>query len=267
MAEERQGGPFYESGWFKGIGAVAALIIAVLTVGGTIGNWGFVKGIFEGEAVAVSNTEIVLDTSAVMEGPFEGHKKSKFEAAIGAIEEAGEREDEGLALRVTSPTCGGEEEELLVGFGKNHKDDVLRAAEEQQPRGKANITGAIVQAIGDFRNEPQFDGPGSTRRVLVFTAGQDECFGGDVAARIESELKGTEVSATFTLIALKPSGVEPKSVTELKRALESADAVVETRTPKNTEELEETVAEVETEAAQGVEAGEEEKETEESISG
>lgn len=270
MAESKQrkpGGPFFESNWFKGAGALVVLLGGVVALGGAVGHWSFVKDLFEGEAVALSNTEIVLDTSAAMGASFEGQEKTKLQAAVGAIRQAGEREDEGLALRVTSPTCEGEEEEPLVGFGKHHKSEVLSAAEEQQPEGKANITGAVVAAIGDFRTNSQFDGPGSVRRVLVFTSGGDECFEGDVANRIESELKGSNVSASFTLIALKASGAELKQVAELEQALQAAHANVETRTPQNSEELEETVEEVKEESSQAIEDGKEEKATEETISG
>lgn len=265
--QKKQGGPFYESKWFKGAGAVVLLLGGIVALGGAVGHWPFVKDLFEGEAVALSNTEIVLDTSAAMGEPFEGQEKTKLQAAVGAIRQAGEREDEGLALRVTSPTCEGEEEEPLVGFGKHHKSEVLSAAEGQQPEGKANITGAVVAALGDFRSSPQFDGPGSTRRVLVFTSGGDECFEGDVANRIQSELKSSNVNASFTLIALGASGAELKQVVELEKALQAANANVETRTPQNSEQLEKIVKEVKKESSQAIKEGKEEKATEETISG
>lgn len=258
---------FYEHPLFKGTAAVVALLVAIAALVGTITSWSVVRNIFAAEAAASSNTEVILDTSAAMGEPFEDGGKTKLEAAVGAIRESGQRDDEGLALRPTSPECGGEEEEPLVGFGTNHRAEVVKAAEEQRPEGKANITEAVIEALGDFRTNSQFNGPRSTRRVLVFTTGGDECFEGDVAGRIESELKEADVSASFTLIALKASGEELEQLGELEEALQSANASVETRAPQNTEQLEDVVEEVKTESSQAVEEGKVEKEVEETISG
>jgi hypothetical protein len=246
---------------------VVLLLGGIVALVGTITSWSVVKGFYEGDPAAASNTEVILDTSAAMGEPFEDGGRTKLEAAVGAIGEAGQRDDEGLALRVTSPECGQEEEDPLVGFGTSHKSEVLSAAEEQRPEGKANITEAIVEALGDFRNNPQFNGTRSTRRVLVFTSGLDECFEGDAAGRIESELKEADVSASFTLIALKASEEQLAQLGELEEALQSANANVETRAPQDSEELEGVVEEVQEQSVEAVEEGEAEQEEEKAISG
>jgi hypothetical protein len=267
MEQDRKKAPIHEQSWFKGTAAAVVLLGGIVALVGAITSWSVVKGLFEGDPAAASNTEIILDTSAAMGEPFEDEGKTKLEAAVGAIGEAGQRNDEGLALRVTSPECGEEDEDLLVDFGTNHTSDVVSAAEEQSPAGKANITEAIVEALGDFRNNPQFNGSRSTRRVLVFTSGLDECFEGDAAGRIESELKEADVSASFTLIALKASEEQLEQLGELEEALTAANANVETRAPQDSEELEGVVEEVKEESAVAVEEGEEEQEEEKAISG
>jgi hypothetical protein len=252
VADGKNKAPFYEGRRFKGAVAVIGLVSALIAVTG-IPKLSEVVSDLSSASVAVSNTEIVLDTSADMGGRFEG-QLTRLDAAVSAIEQAGERDDEGLALRRTSPTCGGEED-LLVGFGTNHKGDVLDAAEEQRPAGASNIVNAVVEALGDFRNEAEFSGPSSTRRVLVFTTGRDECFEGDVASKIGGELEAAQVSASFTLIALNVSGEALRQLEELRNALKAADAHVETRTPESSEELEGVVEEVKDASRKAVKEG------------
>jgi hypothetical protein len=265
MAEKKGGTPFYEDHWFQGTVAVIGLISAVWALGGIPSPWSIVGDVFKAEAVAASNTEIVLDTSAAMDEPFEGDE-TKFDAALGAIEQAGERDDEGLALRRTGAECSSAGDRL-VDFGKGHKEDVLNEASEQQPEGRSNIVSAVIEAFGDFRNEPAFSGPASTRRVLVFTSGEDECFKGDVAGKIKAELADAKVSTSFTFIALKASGAALRQLEELKDALKSVDAFVETRAPESTGELEEAVGEVKEESLEAVNEGSEDQEVEKTTSG
>lgn len=266
MADAKGGAPFYERPGFKGTAAVVALATAIFALLGVPKLWNVIGDVFAGEGVAVSNTEVILDTSSAMGDPFEDEGETKLDAAVRAIGQSGERDDEGLALRRTVPSCE-EDGELLVDFGTDHKGEVLSVAEEQQAEGKSNIVNAVIEALGDFRTNPEFAGPRSTRRVLVFTAGQDDCFEGDVAGKIKAELKGADISASFTLIALKASGEDLERLEELENALLSADAFVETRRPETTEQLEDVVEEVKKESSQAIEAGEEEEEMEETISG
>jgi hypothetical protein len=269
MADDEGTPHFYERPGFLGTAAVVGLVSAIWALVGAPTPWKVVGDVFSTEGVALSNTEVILDTSSAMGDPFEGEADTKLDAAVRAIGQSGERDDEGLALRRTNPSCEGEEE-LLVDFGTDHKGEVLSVAEEQRPEGKSNITNAVIEALGDFRTQ-DFGGPRSTRRVLVFTAGRDDCFEGNMAGKIKAELKGADISASFTLIALKVSGVELERLEELKNALESADAYVETRTPRTEEQLDGVVEDVKEQSRQAIEEGEEraveEEEAGETVSG
>lgn len=250
--------PFYERRGFQGTVAVVSLAAALTALVGAPTPWSVAASIFFPAGVAVSNTEIVLDTSAAMGQRF-AQGETKLDAAVRAIEQSSTHDEEGLALRRTSAICGGDGE-LLVDFGTDHEDAVLTAAREQRPSGSSAIVSAVLEALGDFRNEPSFNGPRSTRRVLVFTAGDEDCFEGDVARRIESELKGADVRASFTLIALRPSGPGLEGLAELEGALRSADAFVETRTPDTPGQLEDVVDDVDRDAEEAIEEGLEEPE-------
>jgi hypothetical protein len=265
MADDKGSAHFYERPGFMGTVAVVGLITAVFALLGVPKLWDVIDDVFS-EEVAVSNTEIVLDTSSAMGEPFEGKDETLLDAAVRAIGQAGQRDDEGLALRGTSPSCE-DDGELLVDFGTGQEDEVLDVAEDQRPEGKSNITGAVIEALADFRNDPEFSGPRSTRRVLVFTAGLDDCFEGDVAEKIKAELGEAEISASFTLIGLKASGEELENLEELESALQSADAFVETRTPSDNDELESVVEEVKEESSEAIEEGEKAEETAGTVSG
>jgi hypothetical protein len=266
MADVQGSAPFYERRWFKGAAAAVALAAAVLALVGAPKPWRVVADIFSGGSVALSNTEIVLDTSSAMAGEFESGE-TKFDAAVRAIGQSGERDDEGLALRRTSIGCE-DEGELLVDFGTGHRDEVLSKAGEQHPDGESNIVSAVIEALGDFRTDQQLqEGPASTRRVLVFTTGRDECFSGNAARKIEAELEQAQISASFTLIALKASEAELEWLKALEDALESAHAYVETRTPSTRGQLEGVVEDVRQESRRAVKEGKEEQERQETTSG
>lgn len=266
MADGQRITPFYERRWFQGAAAVVALATGVFALLGVPKPWHIVADIFSGGGVALSNTEIVLDTSAAMADQFEAGE-SRFDAAVQAIGQSGERDDEGLALRRTSTGCGSEGE-LLVGFGTGHREEVLGKAEEQRPEGESNIVSALLEALGDFRTDPQLkQGPPSTRRVLVFTTGRDQCFQGNAAEKIEAELEQARISASFTLIALKASGAELEWLQALEDSLESAGAYVETRKPRTSAQLESTVRDVKRDSRRAVEEGRRERERQETVSG
>jgi hypothetical protein len=66
VAESKQkkpGSPFFESNWFKGAGALVVLLGGIVAHWQSHWAWSFFKDLFDGEAVALSNTEVVLDTS------------------------------------------------------------------------------------------------------------------------------------------------------------------------------------------------------------
>lgn len=244
MADDKGSTPFYEHPRFKGTVAVIGLVSAVFALVGVpklidvIGD-----AISTDKAVALSNTAVILDTSAAMGQPFEAGD-TRFDAALKAMGQAVPGNKEGLALRRTGPECGGEEEEPLVDFGTGNRQAVLGEAEAQRPGGKSNIVKAVIEAVEEFRSNPKFNRPDSTRRILVFTAGRDDCFSGNVADKLSAELKDDRISASFALIALNASGQGLIQLRELKSALKSAGADPEIYTPDDQDELNENAEEV-----------------------
>ncbi len=268
MATSRKN-PFWERGWFKGAVAVIGLVAAVWALVGAPRLWDVVTDAFSTDP-PVSYTEVVLDTSSAMGESFEAEGETKLDAAARAIRQSvAEFDNEGLALRRTSSSCGGRSE-LVVDFHADQAEEVARAAQEQQPGGTPNLTQAVIAALEDFKTTERSSGPPSSRRVLVFTAGVDECFQGDVAKKIKAELAGAEISkaSSFTLIALKASDQELQQLLALEDAL-AKYAYVETRTPESVEELDgavKEVVEVDDQAEQQLEETEE-TEVEKTVSG
>ncbi|HVD41345.1 MAG TPA: vWA domain-containing protein [Solirubrobacterales bacterium] len=269
MSTGEERGPFWERGWFKGVVAVVGLVAAIWALIGAPRLWDVVAGAFSTDP-PVSYTEVVLDTSSAMGEEFAGNGETKLDAATRAIRQAvGELDNEGLALRRTSSECGGSSE-LVVDFGSDQADEVAGTAQEQQPSGSPNLTSAVIAALDDFKTPERVDGPPSTKRVLVFTAGVDECFEGDAAEKIGAELEGAEISksSSLTLIALKSSDQDLRRLEELERALRGY-AYVESRTPETVDELDEAVenvVEVDDQAEKQLEETEED-EVEKTVSG
>jgi hypothetical protein len=201
VAEEKKKPPFYEQRWFQGTAAVVALLGAVWAVSAKLWDAGTELTATE---VARANTQIILDASAGMGEPFgEG---TKLDAAVEAIRKyVVPLEEEGLSLRRTGRSCeeGGE---LLVGFGKDHADDVAEEAARQKAEGESSLGYAVIEAITEFTSSDRFQGPASTRQVIVITgAADDECLGGAAAAEISRKLDSSGIDATFKMVALKPS--------------------------------------------------------------
>lgn len=237
MAEkEKDQGPFYEQRWFQGTVAVVGLLGAVWAFSGAPKPWDAATDLTTTE-LARADTQIILDASAGMAAPFgEG---TKFDAAVAAIKRyARPLEHEGLSLRRTASGCE-DENELLVGFGEGHADDVIAAAEEQRPEGASTLAYAVIEAINEFTNLEQRSGP--ARQVVIITGGvgEDECLGNEAAVEIRRQLKRTGIEATFKMVALKPSRQARERLDDFAAALgEQAEVeVVETE-----EELEEVVA-------------------------
>jgi hypothetical protein len=263
-ADAKNGAPFYERRGFQGMVAVVGLLTAIWGLSGAPSPWSFLDELLSTD-VARSNTEIVLDTSAAMAEPF-AEGETKLEAAVDALQAAGGRNDEGLGLRQTNPSCEFEEEPL-VGIGTDHVDQVVSAAEQLHPEGKSNIIGAVLAALGEFRANPDYNRLGSVRRVLVYTAGQDDCFSGNPGERIRAELAGAHVSASFTLIALSASETDLARLHVFESVLESAGVSAETVAADNPEQLDQANEQAAEESEDALDAAEEEKEKEETVSG
>jgi von Willebrand factor type A domain len=234
MPDGERNPPFYESRTFKGAAAVVTLATAVLALIGPLN--GVVGALFPSGEKPVSWVEVVLDTSAAMEASFGG--KSKLEAANGAIAKAvKELDNEGVGLRRSATSCDAKSEQL-VDLAAGHNDEVIDEAQSQQPKGDASIVDAIVGGLEEFRREPMASGNPGSRRLLVFTAGVNECSHGDLAAEIAEELEGADVSkaSKVEVFALGASSEEERRLEEFKSAL-GEYANVKLHTPESTREL------------------------------
>jgi len=236
---------FHERRWFRGVVALLGLATAVWGFLGAPRPWQVATDLTANE-LPLSNTEIVLDASSPMARRFGG--QTKLEAAAEAIERyVVPLSNEGLALRRAGGGCD-ESGELLVGFDDDHQDEVSAAAAAQGASGRSNIAYAIRAAIDDFSSD-RFQGPASTKRILVFMGGSDQC-AEDPSDEIRSELQRSGIeNAVFRLVALKVSGKEQRRLRDFKQEL-APYADVEIRTPDTAQEFEEIV-EVEAEEVQG----------------
>ncbi|HET6997793.1 MAG TPA: hypothetical protein VFI03_04315 [Solirubrobacterales bacterium] len=229
--------PFYEQRWFQGTVAVVGLAGALWAFSGAPKPWDVAADISATE-FARANTQIILDASAGMAEPFgEG---TKLEAATEAIRDyVVPLQEEGLALRRTGRSCdeGGE---LLVDFGKDHSDDVAEEAAAQRAEGESSLAYAVIEAISEFTASENFQGPASTRQVVIIAgAAEDECLD-NAPAEIRRRLDSSGIDATFKMVALKPSQGTREQLASFTEALgEHAEVeFVETE-----EELEEVVSE------------------------
>ncbi len=127
----------------------------------------------------------------------------------------------------------------MVKFGKDHADDVAEEAAKQEAEGESSLAYAVIEAITEFTASDRFQGPASTRQVIIITgAADDECLGDTAAAEISRKLDSSGIDATFKMVALKPSQRTRERLDSFAEALgENAEVeVVETE-----EELEEVV--------------------------
>ncbi len=225
--------PFYERRAFQGTAAVIALATAILALVGPLK--GIVDDLFP-TTEPVTWVEVVLDTSSAMEKGFDG--ETRMQAATQAIKKAvKELDNSGLGLRRTATDCDDNSKQV-VKLGSDHADDVIKEAEEQQPEGEASIVDAIVGGLEEFNREPIASRGPESRRLLVFTAGVNECSDDDLGAEITEALETADISESskVELIALGASAEEAAQLEELKAAL-AEEANVELYNPETTEEL------------------------------
>lgn len=230
MTDPEQKTAFYERRGFQGAVAVIGLLTAIWALVGAPKPWQVASEI-SASTVTLSNTEIVLDASALSAGSFGG--ESKLEAAKKAISSyVAPLNHEGLALRRAGGSCG-EERDLTVGFGADHGEAVREAAAEQRAAGKSNIVEAVRAAADDFQ-EAGFKGPNTTNRILVFMNAANQC-GENAIREIHYALVDSGVDAV-RIVALRPSRREVKKLTAFKKGLASV-AVVEISTPTTKKQL------------------------------
>lgn len=237
--------PFYEHRGFQGAVAVIGLLTAIWALVGAPKPWSVAKDLSESK-LPLSNTAIVLDTSAAMAKPF--GDGTKLEAATDAIAKfAASTNSSGLALRRTGGGCY-DDGDVLVGFGGGHGDDVQEAASEARSGGVSNVINTVRGAIDEFTQEG-FRKESSTRRVVVFMGGEDSCIEA-AGEEISGALAGLGVDTTFRMYTLGLSQGEVENMKHFRA--EIADyAKVEVVHVENKEELEEAVGQEAEEMAAG----------------
>ena len=244
MADLEQKPSFYERRWFQGTVAVVGLATAVWALVGAPTPWKVATSLSSNK-FALVNTEIVLDASSGMADSF--GERTKLEAAAEAVGQyVVPLHNSGLALRRAGGSCS-ESGDLLVDFGADHNDDVTDAAAEQQPAGSSNLIYAVRAAIDDFAAE-RFRGPSSSKRILIFMGGEDQC-AEDAASEIRHELDGTGIDAVFRLVALKVSKSQLEGLEAFREALRPV-ADVEIRTADTEEQLDDVMQQEEAETAE-----------------
>jgi hypothetical protein len=173
---------------------------------------------------------------------------TKLEAATDAIAKfAASSSSSGLALRQTGGGCY-DDGDVLVGFGAEHGDDVREVAAGVHAGGVSNVINTVRGAIDEFTSE-RFRNPSSTRRVVVFMGGEDNCVEA-AGNEISDALDGLGVDTTFRMYALGLSDREMKSMSHFKA--EVADyAKVEVLPVASKEDLEKAVGQEAEELADG----------------
>ncbi|HEX9966458.1 MAG TPA: vWA domain-containing protein [Solirubrobacterales bacterium] len=250
--------PFFESRTFKGMVALVGLAAAVWGLTGAPKPWQVASDLAATEK-PLSNTAIVVDASAAMGEKFGPNGRSKLDAAVDAVREyVVPFDNEGIALRRAGGTCE-DRGQVLVDFGAHHTDDVSEAVAELKPAGRSNLGYAVMAAIDEFNASGRFTGPPSSKRVVVFTGGADQCLEEDAAEQIERELERTGIDAVFTLVALRVSDHEKKRLKAFSKALGKRADVDFVDTPDELDESMERAQEravTETESAAASSTGE-----------
>lgn len=148
---------------------------------------------------------------------------TKLDAAVKAVEKyVVPLDGEGLALRRTGRSCD-EGSDQLVDFGTGHADDVVEEAREQYPEGRSTLAYAVIEAIAEFTASGDFQGPASTRQIVIITGGVggEECLGSEAGAEIRRRLEGSGIDATFKMVALSPSSSASQRLESFETALGS----------------------------------------------
>jgi len=117
----------------------------------------------------IMNQEIVIDTSEGMSAPFD-NGPTKLKAAVEALRTRNLHPAENLALREFGGKCHQDDgSRLLVSFGTNRRERIMRAANALQPRGQPTLVSGVLSALADMQPLP------NTKRIVVITGHADEC--------------------------------------------------------------------------------------------
>jgi hypothetical protein len=164
--------PFYQQGWFLGIGAAVGLAGAVL------GLYQGFKEVIKPELPTKypDNTEIVFDRSLGMKELFEAPKTTKIEAgreAVTLLLRDAVLDSTNLAFREFGGACEGASAPLPIPFRPDNRAAVEAHLAGLEPDGRATLFNAIREAIGDFADISRF--AGMSKEIIVITGGEDAC--------------------------------------------------------------------------------------------
>jgi von Willebrand factor type A domain len=124
-----------------GIGVATPLIVAAVVA---LFGW-----LTRSPAPVDVNIELIVDVSDQMDRRFGG--STRFDAAIAELVDLVEpRDSDNLALWTSGGSCGEESTEEVVPIGQGNSDEIQAALAELEPRGRANLGDAIVEATGTF---------------------------------------------------------------------------------------------------------------------
>jgi TonB family protein len=209
--------------WYKNTMAVVAMVGAL--AGGLYGLVEVLR-LFEPKKV-MENVELVLDSSAVMNEPFDDG--TKWDLAMRAVQETLSvqvADSDNLAFRVFGGSCLGESTELVLDFRQDNKEKILSALQDLEREGEPALASAIVEASGDFNDPERFEGVNKT--IIVITGGGDTCHP-DAMEYIANRLRDKEdikTSWRYIGIGLAPAEAEQVS------ALHDADYAAELAKPR-----------------------------------
>jgi TIR domain len=117
----------------------------------------------------IMNQEIVIDTSEGMSARFD-NGPTKLEAAVEALRNRNLHPAENLAFRQFGGECHKDDDtRLLVSFGTNRRDRIVKATKGLRPRGQPALASAVISALADMQPLS------NAKRVVVLTGHTDKC--------------------------------------------------------------------------------------------
>jgi hypothetical protein len=165
----------------------------------------------------IMNQEIVIDTSERMSDRFD-NGPTKLDAAVAALRTRNLHPAENLALRQFGGNCDSDDaSRLLVSFGTNRRDRILKASSGLKPFGQPALASGVISALADM--QPLVH----TKRVIVITGHGDKCQKEairEIKQRIEAYKEaGQAVSLEMRFIGLAVSPTDRGSIQEMSNAV------------------------------------------------
>ena len=215
---------FYDSPWFKGIGAVVAVLVGVVALVGPLR--GLIGDIFAGSGLPGVEYEIVFDHGSGMNTEVNAQGETKLTQAKREVTRVvSPITSDGLALR----TFGGDCNETSsvpprVPFGANHNDDVINEIKQLPPgNGKSNLYGAVSAAVQDFNDLP----PDTVKNVFVYVGAIDSCgaSASSTATDIKNFLAQRDINAAFKFFTFDLSQQDQSELQSFRRILPKVEVV------------------------------------------